>query len=410
VVAGNVVNRALTFLIQSVLARSMEKPVFAIFNVTAMTLEVATELADLGLNVNLVRNYSRHAEKNRPAALSVVQLVLRIKIVWVLFLTIALYLLAPYFALLLRNPELAGPFRFAAIGLAAPVMVYFALAHLQAVRRFGRYIVVNLVERVGLLALITALAVTGYLGLSSALAAWILFPFLAAVLGLALAPHDYIRIRRIEPGVASEVFHFGKWALVSSLLTLALWRLDVFMMTALSTKENLADYVYAVRLIALFQVVTQGLNTTLLPRVGRFESLAECRVYLKTIWKLAPVVVLGSVLVCLVARPLMVIPFGQKALEAVAIFRVLLVGEALMILAVPMSLLFYRLNRVDLICLMNVIMLVVCAGANWVFVPRFAGMGAAVTYLLVRLSAMICTMVLVLYALRKQIPMGKLAD
>jgi hypothetical protein len=58
----------------------MDKPIFAIFTVTAMTLEVVTELADLGLNVNLVRNYSLHAERNRNAALSVVQLVLRIKV------------------------------------------------------------------------------------------------------------------------------------------------------------------------------------------------------------------------------------------------------------------------------------------------------------------------------------------
>jgi len=410
VVGGNAVNRILTFLVHSVLARALEKPVFAMFNVTAMALEVVTELADLGLNVNLVRNYSRHAERNRPAALSVIQLVLRIKVVWVLFLTVVLYAFAPRFALLLRKPELTGPFRFAVLGLAAPVMVYFALAHLQAVRWFGRYVLVNIVERIGLLALVSILAVTGYIGLYPALTIWILSPFLAAVLGLALAPHDYFRVRRIEPGVAREVFHFGKWALVSSLLTLALWRLDVFMLTALSTEEKLADYLFAVRLIALLQVVTQGFNTALLPRVGRFESVAECHTYLRMIGKLAPVVMLGAVLLCLIAQPLLLIPFGRKAIEAVPIFRLLVVGEALMILAVPISLLFYRLNRVDLICVTNILLLVVCAASNGVLIPRFAGMGAAMAYLLVRLTAVLSTLILLSYALGKVTHLGKLDD
>jgi len=411
VVAGNAVNRALTFLVQSVLARAMEKPVFAVFNLTAMTLEVASELADLGLNVNLVRNYSRHAETNRPAALSVVQLVLRIKVLWVLFLTTMLYLLVPCFAGLLGDrEELTGPFRFAAVGLAGPVMVYFALAHLQAVRWFGRYILVNVLERIGLLALVAILAFAGHLTLHSALGVWILFPFLAAALGLILAPHDYLRIRRIEPGVAREVFHFGKWALVSSVLTLTLWRLDVFMMSALSSREKLADYIFAIRLMALFQVITQGLSTALLPRVGRFQSVAECRSYLKMIWRLAPVVALGSIGVCLIARPLMVIPFGPKAVEAIPVFRILLIGEALMMLAVPMSQLFYRLNRVDLICVMNVVMLLVCVGANWVFIPRYAGIGAAWSYLLVRASAMACTVGLLAYALRRRDREGRLGD
>jgi len=410
VVAGNVVNRALTFLIHSVLARSMGKAVFARFNVTAMALEVATELADLGLNVNLVRNYSRLAEQNQPAAQSVVQLVLRIKVVWVLFLTAVFYWLAPRFALLLQKPELTSPFRLVAIGLVAPVMVYFALAHLQAVQGFGRYILVNVVERIGLLAVVSAMALMGYLGFYSALGAWIVFPFLAAVLGLALAPHGYLRIRRIEPGVARAVFHFGKWALVSSLLTLALWRLDVFMMTALSTEEKLADYVYAVRLTALFQVVTTGLNTALLPRVGRFETIAQCRDYLRTIWKLSVVVAVGTVLVCLVARWLVLIPFGPKAVEAVHVFRILSISEAMMVIAVPACLLLYRLNRVDLICLMNAIMLVTCAVANWFLIPPYAATGAAVSYFLVRVTATVGIVIMVGYALRKQTRLGKLED
>lgn len=48
----------------------------------------------------------------------------------VVCLTVALYLLAPQFAGLLGDrSELTGPFRFAAVGLAGPVLFYFDPQH-----------------------------------------------------------------------------------------------------------------------------------------------------------------------------------------------------------------------------------------------------------------------------------------
>jgi len=410
VVGGNVTNKALVFLIQMVLIRTMAKAEFALFSVVVMTLEVVTELADLGLNVNLVRNYSRYAERDRNRALSVVWLILRVKVLWVFFLTIVFYLLAPHFALLLHKPEMSDFLRLAAIGLAAPVMIYFALSHLQAVQWFGRYILINIFERAGLLVLISILALTGSLWLFSAVTVWIFFPYVAAILALALTPRDYDRIKRIEPGVGSEVFHFGKWALLSNLLTLIMLRLDVFMLTALSTEEQVADFVVAVRLAALAQVATTALSTVLLPRVGRFESVAECRHYLKLNLKFLPVVALGVGVIWLLARPLMVIPFGPKAIPAVPLFRIIIAGEAMWLLSVSSGLLLYRLNRVDLVCVTNTLILVVCIAGNGLLIPRYAGKGAAIAYFLVRETALVSTLICVFYVLRRQARRGELSD
>jgi len=410
VVGGNVTNKALVFLIQMVLIRTMAKAEFALFSVVVMTLEVVTELADLGLNVNLVRNYSRYAERDRNRALSVVWLILRVKVLWVFFLTIVFYLLAPHFALLLHKPEMSDFLRLAAIGLAAPVMIYFALSHLQAVQWFGRYILINIFERAGLLVLISILALTGSLWLFSAVTVWIFFPYVAAILALALTPRDYDRIKRIEPGVGSEVFHFGKWALLSNLLTLIMLRLDVFMLTALSTEEQVADFVVAVRLAALAQVASAGLSTALLPRVGRFVSVGECRAYMRNVWKLAPVLALGAALVCLVARPVMTIPFGAKVSTAVPLFRLVLAGEVMWLFLVPPALLLYRFNRVDLICLTNALMLIVSAIANGVLIPRLGGTGAAVAYVLARGVAMVSVLITASYCLRRGSGLDKLAQ
>ncbi|MCX8036270.1 MAG: oligosaccharide flippase family protein [Candidatus Sumerlaeia bacterium] len=401
VVFGNFVNKVLVFVLHSLLIRTLDKASFAVFSVTVITTEILTELADLGLNVNLVRTYSRHAERNPAAALSVVRLILRIKVLWVFVLTLAFYMLAPSFAGLLRRPDLTEFFRLAAVGLAGPVMIYFALAHLQAARLFGRYVLINVLERLALVVLIVLLAATGRLWLYPALLVWIGVPFLAAILAFLAAPRDYWRSGRIEPGVAAEVFHFGKWALLLVLIVLLMYRLEVFMLTALANEEEVADFVIALRLCALFQVVTTGITTALVPRVGRFDSADECRSYLKLVLRISPLVLAATGAVCLFAYPLMVWPFGEKAAPAVPVFRVLALGETAWMFVGFMVPVYYRLNRVDLLCATNALTLVVSAASNWFLVPHYLGMGAAVAYVAARTALLIAVLFLLPVVLRK---------
>ncbi len=401
VVFGNFVNKVLVFVLHSLLIRTLDKASFAIFSVTVITTEVLTELADLGLNVNLVRTYSRYAERNPAAALSVVRLILRVKVLWVFALTLAFYAVAPLFASLLRRPDLTEFFRLSAVGLAGPVMIYFALAHMQAARLFGRYVLVNTVERLALVVLIVLLAATGHLWLYPALTIWVVVPFLAAALAFLVAPRDYWQGGRIEPGVAAEVFHFGKWALVLVLIVLLMYRLEVFMLTALANEEEVADFVIALRLCALFQVVTTGLTTALVPRVGRFESVAECRTYLKLVLRTSPLLLAATGAVCLFAYPLMVWPFGEKAAPAVPVFRVLALGETAWLFTGFLVPVYYRLNRVNLLCATNVLTLAVSAASNWFLIPRYLGMGAAVAYAASRTTLLLALVLLVPALLRK---------
>jgi len=409
VFSGNLANKALTFAVHLVLIRALSVREFALFSVTVMALEVLVSLADLGLNLGLVRNYSLYAESAPDRARSVVRVILRAKVVWTFFLAMGVWVLSPSVCRhLLRKEELAPYIRLTAAGLFAPVLIYFVLAHLQAARLFLRYVFVSTFGRVLLLASTIFLAATGRLTLASALGVYLFVPFATALVGFLLSPRDYLRLESVEPGVVGEVFHFGKWVTLATLLVLAYMRLDVFMLTALSTEEQISIFVIAVRFALLLQVLTTALGTTLLPYVGRFRTAEECRAYLSSVRRLIAPVALGVGAVCLAAYPIVVIPSGQKGIAAVPVFRVLILAYGLGVIARPYSVLLYRLDRVDLMCLLNAIQLATCFVGNWFLIPRFGAMGSAAVAFLMRLVILVGMFVFVPHAVGWAAKSGRL--
>ncbi|MBM3333657.1 hypothetical protein FJY63_03255, partial [Candidatus Sumerlaeota bacterium] len=97
------------------------------------------------------------------------------------------------------------------------------------------------------------------------------------------------------------------------------------------------------------------------------------------------------------------IPFGSKAASAVAIFRILAIGETMVMISAPVVALLYRFNRVDLICLAYAIMLATSATLNALLIPSHGSMGAAIAYLVARVSVLISAVILVLYTLRRPV-------
>lgn len=394
--SGNLTNKALTFLVHLVVIRTLSVREFALFGVAVMVLEVLVELSDLGLNLGLVRNYSLHVETNPQRANSMIRLILRAKVLWTLALSVGLYFLAPVLCrYVLKKEALTAFVQLAAAGLSGTVLVYFLLAHLQAARLFFRYVFLSMFGRVILVAAVALLAFSDHLSLATALSAYIFIPFATVVMGFILAPRDYLALRRLEPGVGPEVFHFGRWVMLASLLVLAFMRLDVFMLTAMSREEQIAYFVMAVRVASLLLVATRALATALLPHVGRFQTADQARAYMRRIFTLVPALA-GVVLVLVLgARLLLVGLFGAKAEPAVAPFRILALAYSFSLVAVPASLVLYRISRADLICAMNAVQLFVCFTGNLILIPRFGAGGPALTALFIQATSTVYVLIAV---------------
>jgi O-antigen/teichoic acid export membrane protein len=76
--------------------------------------------------------------------------------------------------------------------------------------------------------------------------------------------------------------------------------------------------------------------------------------------------------------------FGEKYMDAVPIFTVLLLGFLLSILLNPASLVFYSLERADLLAWLNLVQLGINFAGNLVLIPQLGGLGAALSSLAVR--------------------------
>ena len=164
-------------------------------------------------------------------------------------------------------------------------------------------------------------------------------------------------------------------------------RLDVFMLTSMRTSEDVAFYVGANQLAYLFPIVTGSITQALLPKVTSISSREALGGYVGRVLRVVPWILLVFVPLILLAGPIVRALYGERSVDSIPIFRILLVGFMISVMVNPMSLILYALNRAELLALLNGLQLVLNVSLNLWLIPSLGAEGAAVSSLSIRLLA-----------------------
>lgn len=184
-----------------------------------------------------------------------------------------------------------------------------------------------------------------------------------------------------------QFFHFGKWVAVTLILNTLLVRLDVVLLTALSTSAQVAIYAVSFQLSLGAAIATNSFNMILLPRAGSVRTRAELRQYVNQALTLSSVVACGIVLVFLFAEPLVTLFYGSAFRDAVPILRVMLAGYLFFAFSYPFILLVYALDRPDLVTRADTAHVILLVAGDWLLIPFFGAMGPALLFLTLTVAA-----------------------
>lgn len=151
----------------------------------------------------------------------------------------------------------------------------------------------------------------------------------------------------------------------------------------------------------LFGVLAYALSTVLNPRVARYDSWIDQKIFLQKAWWLLGGTILGWLALIPFAKVMIWLTIGPAYLEGASYLVILLAASMLSIALVPFSALFYSINKPWIFSLTAIAQLIIILVGNIGFVPEF-GLNAAVwTKLIARLVLLALTLVLVLIYFRQ---------
>jgi len=373
--AGSLVSAAMAFVVAYFATRTLGPSDYGRLATSNAVVVIMVGLTDFGVSTALVRFTSGHlAEKSRVAPYF--QGAFRLELVVGLLILVAT-LFTPQIANFLGGPDMRLPIYIGLISSFFLSIGAYTNAILQTYQRFKVMALLNATFSALRAVLFVALVVTSALTLANALIASLVVAVLTLIVGLVVIPKTGIRAPWADQRLAlREMYGFGKWLIVSYSLNAVLSRLDIVLLSHFRPAAEVGHYAAALQLASFMPLLLSSLTTVLIPKVSVLPD-GEVGAYLrKTLFGAAVVAVVLAPIV-LLAGPLIGIVFGDKYVDAVLPFQLIMLSFILTLFINPPSLLFYKWNKPVVLTYMNVTTGTTMVLLMWLLIQAFGATGAA---------------------------------
>ena len=384
---GNLVSALLSMVAVIFMSRSLGPAGFGVIGVYNAVNAVLIGITNFGLDTAAIKLISSHSETDRRRASVIMKAVFVMEMISGLLILVAGVFLSGPLAKSLGGEHLLFAIRMSFLASAFLSAAAFVGPFFIAYQRFVANAIVGVIGvamRVGLILLV---AVTVGLNLNNVIIVTTIAPVIYFIMGLFVAPRDWrIKTTRSEDAAAwKEVFHFSKWILLAYFATVIGGKIDVFLLTKYKGTATVGLYSAALQLNTVMPMLIGAITSVLLPAVSRLKTKPEFVTYMKKsaagtlalVIALLPVLIFGGQIIELI--------FGPKYAGSLVAFQLLFAGYLVALVANPLGLVVYAMNKPKIFTMLNYIQLAIGATLNFMLIPIIGITGAALTFLIINI-------------------------
>lgn len=378
VLTGNIVAQGFAFLATVLISRDLGPAAYGDFALIIAIFTCTTQLSDFGTSTSYVRFLARHKAAQAEALGSMVLF----KVLSAGTLAVLIWVsAAPISSYFFNDTHYTGLFHLTAVALVFHSLLTTMIAHLQGMERFRLYSLLSIAHH-GL-----RLVTTVVVALSASKAqhfSYFLYAyfFVAAVIVTLLLSRWEMRLT-LNWAYIKEIYSLGFWIFLSSIAVIIQMRIDVLMLQKLGSPVQTGLYSAASNVAMIFPLVTMSITATLMPKMDSFLRDHSVRQFIAKAGKLTRYVLLCCI-VLEAASPLLIrILFGAAYVDAIPVFAILLVSYMFGIVVNPISLIYYQVNRAQVLTLVNWGQLLIGYVCNLLLIPAYGAIGAGISSVLV---------------------------
>jgi len=353
VLFGYLIRQALGLVSSAMLARSLGPSGLSVVAVVGAALNIGITIADFGLSNGAVSHIAgdlaRQPDQARKTAASFVYL----KLLGGALVAGGGALLAPWIAALLNLPPQSGRLLIwiACLSLVTSVLSGITGTILQALRRFRALVAIQSVN-VGLTVLLVGLLfLTRQLTIAPAIFVGVVTSLVAAWQGLWLLPPEWRSslLARGQQSKNSRLLRFSRWLWIAAIFSILSSQLDLLLLNRLTLPQTVGFYALALNLAFKVDIVNQTLHTVLLPTVSALTDVNGQITFIRRSLGRSLMLGLGLIVALPLARPFILLVYGQTYAPSVNIFYLLMAIVMFDLFTNPILLLAFPLNMPRLI-------------------------------------------------------------
>lgn len=257
----------------------------------------------------------------------------------------------------------------------------YVISLLQGIQDFKRYNLALLVTPVITFFTAIILVLFAGQGVLGALIASIIGIFMGLITSLLAIKNHWLNSKlNFDENYNSRCLTYGWKAHLSNILAFANYKADIFMVNLFLTSSDVGIYVVAVNLVEQLWVLSSAVSTVTLPRLAELHrDEAKRKILTPIIARLVLfTTLLGSIILAVFAKPLVIILFGPEFIKATNAMMGLIPGIVVLSLARALANDIAARGRPELNTYASIFVVLINITFNIFLIPLMGILGAAI--------------------------------
>ncbi|OGG18080.1 hypothetical protein A3D78_01115 [Candidatus Gottesmanbacteria bacterium RIFCSPHIGHO2_02_FULL_39_14] len=399
---GNVLSAFFSFLFTVILVRNLTFADFGYFSALLSLMILTSELSDIGIGQSL-SSFLPPLEDRQEKLKSFLKAAFATQIVISLLVSLLIIILSKKLSLILfHSPNFNNLVILTAVGIFCAILVNFINYSLSARYKF---LTVSFLTAFGgllrLILLLIILVITAITLDNSVLTQTLSLAILLLVT-LLFINFDFLNYKSKVADV-KKLLRFAYLLGIARMFTSIAYRLDVLMLVSIKNATEAGIYSTASRVISIYPLLSGSFLTVIAPKIAVITDLYELKKYLRKIIFATLGLISTILFMIMMARPFMIILFGEKTDPAVPVFRLLLLSMIFFVGSVPaVSVAIYYFKKPFILTVNSVIQLAIVVLGNLIFIPIYGRLGPAISLILAFGLTGVSTTLMIFYYWQKK--------
>ena len=380
---GNIMSAFFGFIFIYILTRKLSVDEFGVFSAAANLIVIISSFTDLGITTAMINFVSQKlGNHDNYGANRYLKASFIIRFVSVAIVSTIVLLIPKFVSInLLATSDISVSYWAAIISIGLTAWLTFPYA-MMAYKKFWQSVILDWSLGIPRILIFLSLASLLPINLNLALMSYGLSTILPIFFGFSVIGIKFLRVKTFRSDYI-DLAKFSGWLGVNRVISSISGRLDVTMLANLTTAGIVGQYSIASRLSSFVIVLSSSLGSVLSTRFARFNNKEEEKKYLikSTLFTLP--IILGVIIWILVAKPFVLILFGDKYYDSIKIFQYLLFSMIPFVIATPaVTAIVHSIRKPIYIGIFSFIQIVMVFVFNAYFINLFGGVGPAVAFLI----------------------------
>jgi O-antigen/teichoic acid export membrane protein len=403
VFGGNLISTGLAVIATLFLARTLGPVNYGTLSIYTSIYTTILGLTDFGLGLTAVKLISSNLKNNPHKSHSYMKIIFYMEVLSGLIVALVGIIFSGLIAKGLGGEYLLFPVRMAFLaGAFASTGAFvgpFLTSHGKFFKNSALGVSTSIVKTAGVVILFLLTSLT----LNNVILFYVILNIGMFLVGVAISPKGFTEktTKNENKKAIKDIFHFSKWVLLSYFATVIASRLDIFLISRYKGQEQVGIYSAALQLSLLLPLLIGSMTTVLLPLVSKYKKKAEYLSYIKKYFIVATAIIILCIPALIISPYLIKIIFGSKYDSSILIFQILFIAYLPSVLANPISLIVFSMNKPKSITIINYLQLVLAVILNVLLIPRYGIFGAAISFLVTNISSAIAVLSYTLYSVKK---------